>query len=384
MTYIKLKTYCVFWLLVSQLAFSSEFAQLKKIRYWSSDDYVRVVLYLDKETPHKLFRLKKEKVKESDRFVVDLYNTDVDVAVKDQTINKGFFKRIRFGKHDNQTLRVVLDLELFNSQSIQKFHEPYRIVLDFYKEAPAERAIREKLTEAQKMRDTLEPSPPPKKRSANMTTIVLDPGHGGRDPGTIGKNGTMEKDITLKIARKLKKLISEQLKINVVLTRNDDTYLDLEERTAIANEHNGDLFISIHLNSSPMANTTGIETFYLDLTTDRATRRLAARENLIQEKDIVDYFKLNLVKVSEANQSATFATDFHNGFVKTMDQKCETRDLGVKKALFYVLWGARMPSILTEVGFLSNKKEEKQFNNDAYLNSVCEAMTKSLKDYIKL
>jgi N-acetylmuramoyl-L-alanine amidase len=212
--------------------------------------------------------------------------------------------------------------------------------------------------------------------------ILIDPGHGGKDPGTIGRFKKLkEKDIVLSIAKLLEKKLTENFKI--YLTRNTDKYLTLEERTRIANKLKCDLFISLHLNYSSNYETTGLQTFYLNNTNDEGVIKLARRENGLS--NTLEFIKLDLAKTFETNLSVDFAKIMHKEIITTMSQHYNTsQDQGVKSAIFYVLWGAKMPSILIELGFLSNKKEEKLFSNKIFLDRLTDGIFSGIKNYRKI
>ncbi|HEY3586842.1 MAG TPA: N-acetylmuramoyl-L-alanine amidase, partial [Myxococcaceae bacterium] len=185
--------------------------------------------------------------------------------------------------------------------------------------------------------------------------VVIDPGHGGHDTGTIGADGTKEKDVALAIARKLRTVLTEQ-GLEVVLTRETDKFVRLEERARLANVARGDLFISIHCNSLPQRHIRGIETYTLNLASDRYAIRLAARENATSEKGMSDlqFLLADLATRANTEESVRLATQVQSGLVSSLRSKdAKIRDLGTKEALFYVLLGTKMPAILVETGFLS-------------------------------
>lgn len=211
--------------------------------------------------------------------------------------------------------------------------------------------------------------------------IVIDPGHGGTDFGTTGASGLKEKDLVLDLAKRLGELIEERLGSEVIYTRTDDSYVALEDRTRIANERKADLFISIHANSSPAREAVGVETFYLNFAASGNAMEVAARENMTARKnvgelhDLVEKIALN-TKVKESQE---FAAKVQTALVQTE----RGRDRGVKRAPFVVLIGATMPSILTEVGFLSNSREESQLKKGDYRQRVAEALYNGVAGYAR-
>lgn len=214
--------------------------------------------------------------------------------------------------------------------------------------------------------------------------IVLDPGHGGHDTGTVGPEGLREKDLVLDVTKRLGALISERMGSEVVYTRSDDTFIPLERRTEIANESKADLFLSIHANSSPLRSAAGVETYYLNFTTSKAALELAARENAGAEKTIYELQDL-LEKIAlkdKVEESREFATRIESALY-TLSVKTNThaKDRGVKKAPFVVLIGASMPSVLAEIGFISNTHDEGTMKRAEYRQRIAEALYKGLSGY---
>ena len=215
--------------------------------------------------------------------------------------------------------------------------------------------------------------------------IVIDAGHGGRDPGAIGPKGTLEKDMALDVARRVKKLLEKKLKLEVILTRNSNRYMALEARTALANKRKADLFVSIHFNAHRNRKFRGVETFYLDLTNDRYSIKLAARENATSEKSISDleFILQDLALKSHVDDSILLSRLIQKAMVGKLRKKYKrVRDLGVKSALFYVLIGARMPSILIEGSFLTNPMEEKRIRTKSYRQRLAEGIFTGIKNFV--
>ena len=216
--------------------------------------------------------------------------------------------------------------------------------------------------------------------------IVIDPGHGGHDNGTVGPSGLMEKDLVLDIALKLKTLIEDRLDGEVVLTRTDDTFVPLERRTEIANENQADLFISIHANSSRDKTVRGIETFFLDFTSSPDNEEIASRENATSQKTIFELQDLvrKIALKEKIGESREFAQVVQKAILKQV-QKTAPRngDRGVKQAPFIVLIGAHMPSILTELSFLSNPSDEKLLKTPVYRQRIAQALYSGIEDYTR-
>ena len=215
--------------------------------------------------------------------------------------------------------------------------------------------------------------------------IVIDPGHGGHDTGTIGPTGLEEKDLVLDVALRLGKLIEQKLGAQVVYTRTDDTFVPLEERTAIANQAKADLFISIHANSSEDSGARGIETFYLNLTDSEEARRVAARENALAQASIHDLQSLveKIARNEKIDESRELATEVQTGLAHRMQRVSRNqRNRGVKRAPFVVLLGANMPSILTEIGFISNPADEAALKKSEQRQRVAEGLLAGITHYL--
>ncbi len=215
--------------------------------------------------------------------------------------------------------------------------------------------------------------------------IVVDAGHGGHDTGTIGPNGLMEKDLVLDVALKLGKLLQERLGAEVVYTREDDTFIPLETRTAIANKEQADLFISIHANSSSDASARGVETYYLNFTSSADALEVASRENAVSEKSIHELQDLvkKIALKEKIEESREFAVDVEKSLYGGLGTKNSgLRDRGVKKAPFIVLIGANMPSILSEISFVSNPSDEKKLKTNEYRQRIAESLYRGISKYV--
>ena len=214
--------------------------------------------------------------------------------------------------------------------------------------------------------------------------IVIDPGHGGYDTGTIGPSGLQEKDLVLDIALKLKTLVEEKLGSEVLLTRTDDTFVPLEERTAMANHSQADLFLSIHANSSRNRRVSGVETFFLDFASSSDAEEIAARENSSAQKTIFELQDLvQKIALKEKIEESRELAQIVQKSVTSQLQKAhsQTRDRGVKQAPFIVLIGANMPSILSEVSFVSNPSDEKLLKSSSYRQKLAEALCRGIEAY---
>lgn len=214
--------------------------------------------------------------------------------------------------------------------------------------------------------------------------VIIDPGHGGHDTGAIGKEGTREKDVALAISKKLAEELKEK-GLEVVLTRDDDKFIRLEDRAKFANAEHGDLFISIHCNAAASRKLRGVETYTLNTSADRYSIRLAARENQSSEKGISDlqFILADLATKANTEESSRLANQVQRNLVKGLARKYTgIKDLGHKEALFYVLLGVKMPAILVETSFLSNPEDEERLASGAFQSEVAKAISQGVEDFL--
>jgi N-acetylmuramoyl-L-alanine amidase len=341
-------------------------AKVKEIRHFSSPDYTRIVI--DLSSPAEF---SKNRLSNPDRIYFDLKNSSIAKEIKTHLlVGDGIVKTIRASQFNDDTVRVVFDIEEITDYKSFIIEDPVRLVIDLYGKG--------KGTDNSVLTVT-------KKR------IVIDAGHGGHDPGAVGPNKLYEKDVVLDIAVKLKKILSADPGNEVYLTREKDVFIPLEERTAIANRKNADLFVSIHANASPRKQAKGVETYLLNWTDDEEANRVAARENKISLKkmkemnsqmDTVGAILSGLMRENKRDESIKLANYIQRSMISGLDDNYgDVPDLGVKQALFYVLFGAKMPSILVEVSFISNPEEEKLLSQDEYRMNIAQAIAEGLRTY---
>ena len=225
------------------------------------------------------------------------------------------------------------------------------------------------------------------KQKWEFKTIVIDAGHGGKDPGAVGYRGTKEKDIALDVAKRLEKKLSKNLNVKIVMTRDEDIFLRLSERTRIANENNGSLFISIHTNAAEDRRASGFETFLIGPNKNEAAVRVAARENAVLELEGISGQKLtneDLIKATIAQSAfASKSEQFASMVQGEIKKRVQSKDRGVKQAGFYVLMGASMPNVLVELGFISNPSEEKKLRSPQYRDQLATAIYRAVEQYQK-
>ena len=369
------------------------------LRFWSNPEYTRIVVDATSERKysHRLLKKDPDINKPFQRLYIDIENTKLGKGVAEHTqINDNLLNQARAGQYLPHTVRVVVDIKSFENYKIFSLRDPFRIVLDIWGKGSNGVPVPSsapKITDSGKPEklsrlttDNLKSSDIARQLALGVRTIVIDPGHGGSDPGAPGyyKN-VWEKDIVLKIAKKLAATLRERLKCTVLLTRTTDKKLALEERTAIANTKRADLFISLHVNAAKSRKLRGIETYILNLATDDQAIAVAARENATSEKNISDleFILSDLMKHAKIEESTRLADVVQNSFIKGMRKKYSgINNLGVKQAPFYVLLGARMPSILIETSFISNKIECERLMSDSYQTAISDSITDGIEKYI--
>jgi N-acetylmuramoyl-L-alanine amidase len=272
-------------------------------------------------------------------------------------------------------------------------YDPFRIVVDVRrygkpKTGTTHRSVSKKRARGKGIKKTSGPDKTvslARQLGLNVKRVVIDPGHGGKDPGAIAWKGVKEKNITLRIAKLLARKLRKDLGFEVFLTRDRDVYLSLERRTAIANMKKADLFISLHVNAHKNRNIRGLESYFLNIATDERAVMVAARENATSEKNISDLqFILNdLMLNTKIHESSRLAYQVQKGMVSRMARRYKKiKDLGVKQAPFYVLIGAEMPAVLVEVGFLTNRTEKKRLLTKKYQERVATGISDGIKKYI--
>ena len=354
--------------------------QITGIRHWSSPEYTRIVIDLDGEATFQDHLLKKDsKTGKPPRLYVDIQSAWISAELSQPIpIQDGLLIKARAAQHAKNVVRIVLDMESLSSYRTFLLKAPSRIIIDVQGSGHASAPSEEKVQVAKK--PTL-----PQQLGLGISRVVIDPGHGGKDPGAIGAGGLREKDVVLKIAKRLERKLKTELGLTTVLTRRDDTFVSLDERTAIANAQKADLFISIHANANRKASARGVETYVLNFATDEECIELAARENAVSTKKLSDlqYILYDLMRTAKIDESRTLAEHTQTSIYNRLSRKySRVRDLGVKEAPFYVLIGANMPCILVEVAFISNKMEEKRLRDDRYLDELATGIKEGIAQYM--
>ena len=393
--------------------------QVFDLRSWSGASSTRVVIYLERRV-----EIQYDRIGEPDRLWIDLLGTRLHPNLTDRSfpVGDGLLEKVRIGQNRPDVARVVLDFKSASGHSVLYLEDPTRLVVDVRgAPEPAMAAVSPPAEASPASRPpegpAASPSPPPSPRMAReeapagprpappeppdvnragtyslarqlglgVRRIVIDPGHGGHDPGTIGRGGVQEKDLVLDVALRLERLVRAELGADVVMTRATDVFVPLEERTAIANARGADLFLSVHANSSRSPRARGVETYFLNFAQDPHAEAVAARENAISEATLKDL--QSLVKAialnSKIDESRDFAASVQEAMVEQLrDRYPAVRDRGVHTAPFYVLIGASMPSVLAEIAFVSHPEEEKLLKRSDYRDLVARSLLRGVRRYL--
>ncbi len=397
----------------------NEVVQVKGVRYFSAKDYTRVVIDTSSTAQYRSLWLSGDKKsKLPPRLTLDISSSALSKDLVDNiAIKDGLLSSVRVGYHaPNKSTRIVLDSQNVRDFTIFQMTNPSRIVVDVFDRKRDEQpknlpAIAKELNNNRNNNNdssdlstddiikNIESNTRISNKSADdfadkdltlgtalglkIRTIVIDAGHGGKDPGaTYGR--LKEKDVVLDIAKKVRDLLSRDKDLKVYMTRSRDIFIPLEERTAIANKYKADLFISIHANAARNKKASGVETYVFNVTNDRAALEVAALENQATTKSISDLQGIlkDILKYSKLEESLLLAGSVQKALVKKV-RLSKAQNKGVKQAPFYVLVGATMPSILIETGFLSHAGDAKKLSTASYRDQIAEGIYQGLRDYIE-
>lgn len=339
---------------------------VQEIRHVSVRDYTRVIITLSDAVKHHHFRLAADPEQgKPPRIVADFSPARLGTAVQAPTsVRDGRIETIRTGQFSPTSARVVLDLQEVDSYTASAHFSPYRLIIDL------------------------------KGRAADPVhkyRIMIDPGHGGRDPGAVGVKGLKEKTVVLAISKRLGKKLEARLPVEVLYTRTSDVFVPLMRRTARANAAEVDLFLSIHANASTNPRAQGVETYYLNNTNDRATLRLARMENglgamqaAVHDDPETSLLLSDLLQNQKAGPSIALANAIQDSMLPHISRRhAQVRNLGVKKGPFYVLVGAHMPCVLVEVSFLTHRVQGKLLRSAAYRDAIAEGIFEGVARFIR-
>ncbi len=359
------------------------------LRFYSHPTHTRIVVDVGGQR-----NFSSAELKAPDRLYVDIDMARLNPILHAKAFSAkcDYLKEIRIAQRTPTTVRVVADLDFARIERYQVFplFDPFRVVIDIFpKEATA---LLEQASPGEPKEKLPQPAQPTisgyslvRQLGLGVKTIVLDPGHGGEDPGAISRKGQKEKDVTLAVAKELRSLLSD-MGINVVLTRESDIYIPLENRTVIANQKKADLFISIHANAHRNRKRKGIETFYLNFSPDPRVNEIAAQENATSTKTIGEMSATlqRIVQNSKILESRDLAEKIQQNLVKYLSRKHgPVESLGVKGGPFWVLIGGEMPSVLVEISHLSNSEEEAKLRSPLFRKQVAQGIYEGIVEYMR-
>jgi len=342
---------------------------VRDLRVKSYPDFTRVVLDLQRNVTFT-----QSHQKNPNRVVIKLQNATLGKVARAKLNGKEFPDEIAIAQPHPRSVTVSLNLETISDYRVQPLNRPARLVVDLINSSPAPPVA-----------PVTTPRTAQPLSREEVRTIVIDPGHGGKDAGAIGRHGTEEKDITLKVGLRLRDLITQHLGKRVLMTRDKDVFVELEDRAKFANSKDADLFVSIHVNSHPQRSTKGLEVYHFGEASDRRALEVAARENgtPLDETGVGwQYLVADLLTTKKIEDSLAFAWTTKQAMVAHLDSRYDLVDHGVKTAPFYVLRFTSMPSILAEIAFISNPTEEQLMQSDAFLSRIAEALFQGIKAFV--
>lgn len=358
--------------------YASVLPLIQDVRFRSAADETRVVIEINRVVQYQVGHLAHPK-----RLYIDLPKTQLardwerhSVEIDDERV-----QTIRIVQSEPQQVRIVLDLKVLGDFRVYTLPSPYRVVVD----------LRGKVTASRNGA----PSPGtgrPVARQPSTTTssrpiIVIDPGHGGKDPGAVSHSGLEEKTVVLEIAKELRSLLHETLpQYDVMLTRESDVFIPLSERAKIANQQQARLFISLHVNASPRRHVHGIETWYLSFAANARAKQIAARENQMSEAQLSDLEIIlrDLHETDRINQSASLASTMQSMLTKHMALRYRSiTDRGIDGAPFVVLMHTTMPSVLVEVAFISNDQDAYRLRSQSYRRELAQGVLRGIQHFLQ-
>ena len=352
---------------------------IQNLRTASSPGLTRLVLDLDaKAHPSKHPQLQAEGL------TIEIPNATLSQSAKTKLTTGRIAKPFIITQSSERSVEVSLPAGSFQSYKLLTLANPYRLVIDVV--PPSNPPIGQPAGSTPGLGLPLPTPPQPAQpRAKSFKTIVIDPGHGGRDPGARGQRGTEEKDITLKVALKLRDLLSRQPGIRVLMTRERDQFIELEDRAKFANGQEADLFVSIHVNSHPQRSVKGIEIYHFGEAKDQRALEVAARENgtpLSSTGVGWEYLVADLLTAKKIEASLELAWTAKEAMVANLNDHYTLVDHGVKTAPFYVLRFTSMPSILAEIAYISNSDEEDMLRTSRFTTRVAEALMEGVNTFL--
>jgi N-acetylmuramoyl-L-alanine amidase len=359
-------------------------AEIANLRQHTHPAFTRIVLDIG-----TLREYTSGELRDPDRIYVDVLQAKLNPILHNQSypVQADYIRHVRISQKTPSTVRVVADVDFAEvlSYRVYPLFDPFRLVIDIHPvgtpggAAPAGSAGKpaDPAASGYSMARQL---------GLGVRTIVIDPGHGGPKPGTIGRSGLQEKTVNLDVALALQKLLRDKGGLDVVLTRESDIDVPLENRTVIANQKRADLFVSIHVNAHRDRKRGGVETFYLNISPDPEVNRLAAVENATSTKNIGEMRGIiqKIVQNSKIHESRALADKIQRNLIRALAKDLPgVQSLGVKGGPFWVLIGGEMPSVLVEISHLSNAREEEKLKTRKYRELAAQGIYEGIMEYIR-
>ena len=365
---------------ISLAPHSLPLAKIENLRTAFSPDLFRLVLDLDRKT-----RVKKHRPPDEDGLVVEIPHAALSKSAQTKIAQGTLDGRFIVRQTRDGSVTVTLPSGSFQTYSLFSLTNPPRLVVDVVPHgvepfAPPPTVAEPTVTPFPA--PPAQPLPPPAK---GFTTIVIDPGHGGRDPGAHGQRGTEEKDITLKVGLRLRDLLKRDPSVRVLMTRDRDVFVELEDRARFANSNEADLFVSIHVNSHPQRSVRGIEIYHFGEAKDQRALELAARENgtpLSSTGVGWEYLVADLLTTKKIEASLELAWNTKEAMISHLNGHYALVDHGVKTAPFYVLRFTSMPSILAEIAYISNATEEDLLRTSMFVTRIAESLHEGVSAFL--
>jgi N-acetylmuramoyl-L-alanine amidase len=374
--------------------------EIVNLRRYTHPNFTRIVLDIG-----KLREYIPGELRDPGRIYIDVLQAKLNPILQGQSypVKAEYISQVRISQKTTSTVRVAVDVEFSKILSYRVYHlfDPFRLVIDIY---PRETKASPSATPLDKALPPADKTQPPVKREVaprdpnlagtsmarqlglGVRTIVIDPGHGGPRPGTIGKSGLQEKTVNLDVALALQKLLKEKAGLDAILTRESDVDVLLDNRTVIANQKRADLFVSIHSNAHRDRKRSGVETFFLNISPDPSVIELAAAENATSTKNIGEMKTIlqKIVQNSKIQESRDLAEFIQKNLVRSLAKDLPSvKSLGVKGGPFWVLIGGEMPSVLVEISHLSNAKEEAKLKTKKYRELAAQGIYDGIMEYIR-
>jgi N-acetylmuramoyl-L-alanine amidase len=348
--------------------------EIYNLRYHTHPSFTRIVVDVGKLREYFF-----DELTSPDRIYVDIFQAKLNPILHNKTVHleNDYIHEIRIAQKNQTTVRTAVDLDLSKIDHYRIWHlpDPFRIVIDIY---PVKNASQPQPTDSgYSMARQL---------GLGIKRIVIDPGHGGKDPGCIGGRNTHEKAVVLDIAKRLQNLLRSRQDLEVIMTRETDIYVPPEDRPVIANQKKADLFVSIHANANPRKTYYGTRTYFLNFSTDPSVNATAARENATSTKSIA-VMKDIITKIaqnSKIKESKELAVYIQDCLISRLSKSNKyTKDLGVKGGPFWVLIGGEMPSVLVETCHLSNSREEELLRKPEFRQEIAQGIFDGIIQYIQ-